>query len=292
MKLITIFTPTYNREKTLGQCYESLVAQTSQNFVWQVIDDGSSDNTEELVKGFQAEGRIEIVYVKKQNGGKASAINMSLDMTDTALWVCLDSDDYFFPNAVETYESLYPQIKDREDICGLFSVRSNPDGSPMMGMDVPEEVEVETQLNIRHKYNVKPEYVQVYKTEIAKQYKFPLFEGERFFPLSYMQDAIDQKYKLFVFRKPTMVCVYQADGITRNHKKVIRKNPKGYTEFRKQHLTIAPNLMFKLKAGIGYDTGCLLSKNGKGIVKGSPAKLTTVLMAPLGFINYLRYRKG
>lgn len=291
MKLITVFTPTYNREKTLRKCYESLIAQTSNNFIWQIIDDGSSDGTEELVNGFIKQGKIEILYVKKQNGGKISAINKSLDITETELWVCLDSDDYFFPKAIEIYEKLYTEIKDKQEICGLFSVRSNPDGSPMMGMDIPEGLIAETQFNLRYKYKVEPEYVQVYKTAVVRQYKYPLFEGEKYVPLSYTQDQIDQKYKFLIFHEPSMVCEYQADGITKNQKKLVKKNPKGYTEFKRQQIEIASNFAFKLKACITYDTGCILSNNKKGVFK-SPNSFLTTLCFPLGWLDYvLRYAK-
>ncbi|SEQ19630.1 Glycosyl transferase family 2 [Lachnospiraceae bacterium NE2001] len=289
MKLITVFTPTYNRKKTLRKCYESLIAQTSNNFIWQIIDDGSTDNTEELVTSFINEGVIEISYIKKPNGGKVSAINMSLDVTETELWVCLDSDDYFFPKAIETYERLYDEIKDKPEICGLFSVRSNPDRSPMMGCDVPTEIVFETQFNLRYKYKVEPEYVQVYKTAIVNQYKYPLFEGEKYVPLSYTQDQIDQKYKFLIFHEPTMVCEYQADGITKNQKRLVKKNPKGYTEFKRQQIEIAPNFAFKLKACITYDTGCILSGNKIGVLR-SPNVFLTILCFPLGWLDCkLRY---
>ena len=290
MKLITVFTPTYNREKTLPICYRSLVAQTSKNFIWQIIDDGSSDHTEDLVKGFIAENKVEIRYIKKQNGGKVSAINQSLEITDTELWVCLDSDDYFFPEAIETYERLYKEIKDDPAICGLFSVRSKADKTPMMGIDVPENIKIETQFHLRYQYKVPPEYVQVYKTSIVKQYRFPLFENEKYVPLSYMQDQIDQKYKFYIFHVPTMVSEYQADGITKNQKKLVKNNPKGYTEFKRQQIILAPNFIYKLKSSITYDTGCILSKNISGVAK-SPSPILTIMMFPFGLLDYLlRYK--
>ena len=70
MKLITVFTPTYNRAYILKKCYDSLVVQTSENFVWQIIDDGSTDNTRDLVEQFVSDGKIEIEYYYKENGGK------------------------------------------------------------------------------------------------------------------------------------------------------------------------------------------------------------------------------
>jgi glycosyltransferase involved in cell wall biosynthesis len=291
MKLITVFTPTYNRASNLNKCYQSLLLQTSKNFIWQIIDDGSTDNTEEIVKTFMAEDLIDIIYIKKSNGGKFSAINKSLEITNTELWICLDSDDYFFPDAIEIYEKYYLSIKNDENICGLFSLRSDANGHPMMGMSIPKEIKYETQFNIRYKYKIEPEYVQVYKTNIVSQYRYPVFDGENFFPLSYTQDKMDQKYKFLIIHEPTMVCEYQSDGITKNHKRLVKKNPKGYTEFKRQQIEIAPNFMFMLKACITYDTGCILSNNIKGVFL-SPSPLFTIFMYPLGWLVYqLRYRK-
>ena len=63
MKLITVFTPTYNRASTLRRCYDSLVKQTSDNFIWQIIDDGSLDETETVVKHMIDEGKSSISYL-------------------------------------------------------------------------------------------------------------------------------------------------------------------------------------------------------------------------------------
>ena len=88
-----------------------------------------------------------------------------------------------------------------------------------------------------------------------------------------------------------MVCEYQEDGITKNQKKLVKKNPKGYTEFKRYQIEIAPDFLFKLKACITYDTGCILSKNKKAVFK-SPSKILTILCFPLGLLDYfVRYRK-
>lgn len=291
MKLITVFTPTYNRATKLKQCYASLIRQTSNNFLWQIIDDGSTDNTKEVVEEFISDGKIKIEYVKKENGGKISAINKSLDITTTELWVCLDSDDYFFDTAIETYEKLYSFIADKNDVCGLFSLRSKQNGSPMQNETIPNHIVYETQFNIRYKFKIEPEYVQVYKTKIIKEYKYPRFKNEKYMPLSYVQDQIDQKYKFYIFDIPTMVCEYQDDGITKNQKKLIKNNPKGYTAFKKQQIEIAPTFLFRIKACITYDTGCILSRDYKSIISGSPNKLLTIILFPVSLIDYLlRYK--
>ncbi len=286
MKLITVFTPTYNRAKTLNKCYESLVGQTSNNFIWQIIDDGSTDGTEKIVQKFINEKKIDIVYIKKDNGGKCSAINKSLDVTETELWVCLDSDDYFFKNAIRIIEEAYPVIQNDEDVCGLFTLRSNSDGTPMYNRGIPKEVHKETQYNLRYKYHVEPEYVQIYKTNVINKYRYPLFDDEKYFPLSYMQDQIDRSYRFLIIREPIMVCEYRNDGITHNIKKLVKNNPKGYMAFKNQQIKFSNSIMFKIKACLAYDTGCIIAGRPKSVFE-SNAKCLSMVLFPLGFLNYL-----
>ena len=93
MKHLTIFTPTYNRAYILNKLYESLCVQTCQDFEWLIVDDGSTDNTKELVDTWMGEGRIAIRYVYQQNGGKQRAFNKAVALTNSELFVCIDSDD-------------------------------------------------------------------------------------------------------------------------------------------------------------------------------------------------------
>ncbi len=67
MELITVFTPAYNRAHTLSRTYESLLKQNCKNFKWLIVDDGSSDNTRELVSEWQGRenGLTFNIYIKK-----------------------------------------------------------------------------------------------------------------------------------------------------------------------------------------------------------------------------------
>ena len=100
-KLITIFTPTYNRANFLPRLYESLKRQTRKDFVWLVVDDGSIDNTRDLIKSWMGEHIIDIRYIFKENGGKMRAHNVGVQECETELFMCLDSDDYLTDNALE-----------------------------------------------------------------------------------------------------------------------------------------------------------------------------------------------
>ena len=97
MKKLTVFTPTYNRAYVLNKCYESLKNQTVKDFVWLIIDDGSTDNTKELVENWIKENKIEIRYKYQENQGMHGAHNTAYKLISTELNTCIDSDDYM-PN--------------------------------------------------------------------------------------------------------------------------------------------------------------------------------------------------
>jgi glycosyltransferase involved in cell wall biosynthesis len=108
---ITVFTPTYNRKKTLPRAYNSLLNQTDKNFLWLIIDDGSVDNTQELVLKWINENKIKIEYHFKKNGGKHTAMRLAYQLTKTKYILGLDSDDELMPNTIETFESEWRKIE-------------------------------------------------------------------------------------------------------------------------------------------------------------------------------------
>ena len=98
---ITVFTPSYNRAELLPRLYQSLKNQTSKNFLWLVIDDGSTDNTKAVVRNWiDSEKDFEIQYIYKENGGLHTAYNEAIAHLETELAVCIDSDDYMPNDAI------------------------------------------------------------------------------------------------------------------------------------------------------------------------------------------------
>lgn len=287
IKSITVFTPTYNRKENLKKCYTSLLKQTNQDFIWQIVDDGSTDDTESLVNKWKTEKKIEIEYIKKENGGKASSINLSLSKTVTPLWLTLDSDDYLFSNAIHLVLKKYSRIKNNNQICGMIALRSNPDGTPMQNQQIPSDIEYATQNYIRYILGIPPEYMHVFKTDIIKQYPYPIIKDENYIPLSYVFDQIDQKYKYLILHAPLMVCEYQKGGITKSKRNLIKKNPKGYTLYKKQLMKLSPNFITKIKASANFTTGCLLGGSRNGWLKDSPNKILTILTSPIGLADYI-----
>ena len=101
MPKITVFTPSYNRAYILPQLYNSLVGQTSGDFEWVVVDDGSTDNTSELLSQWEKSTSFTIKWQTQPNQGKHIAINTGVLMASGELFFIVDSDDYLTNDAIE-----------------------------------------------------------------------------------------------------------------------------------------------------------------------------------------------
>lgn len=284
MATLTVFTPSYNRAYTLNKCYESLKRQTSQDFIWLIIDDGSSDNTKELVDKWIKEDKINIKYIYQKNQGMHGAHNTAYENIDTELNVCIDSDDYMTDDAVENIISFWHENK-RDDIAGIMGLDTYENGD-VIGDEFPDDLKESTYWDIYHKYKLKGDKKLVYRSDLTKKYTYPLFEGEKYVGLGYKYAKLDEDYKLLVMNKKLCVVEYMQDGSTKNIMKQYRNNPKGFAFIRKEDMKNPnANIIFKLKSCIHYVSSSFISKN-KSFVKESPCKFLTVISIVPGFILY------
>ncbi|MFV0541604.1 MAG: glycosyltransferase family 2 protein [Aestuariibaculum sp.] len=227
MKKITVFTPTYNRAYCLSDCYKSLIRQTNQDFTWLIIDDGSSDNTNKLVKQWIAEDKIDIAYHYQENQGMHGAHNAAYRMITTELNVCVDSDDFMPDDAIEKILTLWERdgTEKHAGIIGLdIDKKSNVIGTPF-----PNNLNECKYYQLKSRYNVVGDKKFVYRTDIIKKYpEYPLFKGERFVPLGYKYMLIDQDYWLLCYNEAFCVVEYMEDGSSLNIFNQYKKNPKGF----------------------------------------------------------------
>src|SRR5690606_12966710 len=183
MKSLTVFTPTFNRAYCLDQLYSSLVNQTNKDFCWMVIDDGSTDNTEELIQSWIDDNLIQIHYHFQENQGMHGGHNTAYSLIKSPLNVCIDSDDFMPHDAVELILDKWEIIWDNPKYAGIVGLDSDKSGK-IIGTKIPEELGETTLYSLYHQHNVEGDKKLVYKTEIVKKYPpYPLFEGERFVPL-------------------------------------------------------------------------------------------------------------
>ena len=281
-KLITVFTPAYNRAHTLGRTYESLKRQNSKNFVWLIIDDGSADNTRELVASWQQENAgFPIIYRYKENGGMHTAHNVAYRMIRTELNVCIDSDDELAEDAISMIEAKWAEVKD-QGYAGLIGLDADFEGK-LIGKGFPDNM-TETTLHGYYASGGSGDKKIIYRTDIINSVpEYPEFPGERYVALAYKYLLIDQKFKLAVFNRVLCNVDYQADGSSNTMFNSYLKNPNGFAFWRKQCMTYPSSFKRMAVDAVHYDSSCIIAGKPKDIVN-SPKRFLTIVLAPVGYL--------
>lgn len=282
-KTLTIFTPSYNRAHTIVRTYESLCRQTNKDFEWLVIDDGSTDNTKELVQSWIMENKIPIRYIYQKNQGMHGAHNTAYRNITTELNTCIDSDDYMPDNAVELIVKLWKE-NGTEKYAGIIGLDQKENGD-IIGSAFAEN-EIAITLSGFYRRGGKGDKKQVYRTDVIKSYpEYPIFKGEHYVGLGYKYQLIDQDYELLVLNKPLVVVNYQEDGSSRNMYRQYWNNPKGFAFIRKSDMRCAHSLIEKMRACIHYVSHSIRAKNIH-FIQESPLPLMTFMAIPFGVLLY------
>ena len=251
---ITVFTPTYNRGYIIENLYRSLQKQSFTDFEWLVIDDGSSDNTEELFKKWTKEvNDFEIRYYKQENGGKHRAINYGVSKAQGEWIFIVDSDDSITFNAMEQIYKWINSIN-AENIVSVSGLRGKNSEIPMgdtLGFGNRYYIDIN---NLeRDKLNLNYDMAEVYRLDILEQYPFPEYDGEKFITESVVWDKIAYDgYKIRFFNEIIYICDYLDDGLTKQGREIFVNNPKGYSHYIKQQIKFK-NLNIKQRWLIYYN---------------------------------------
>lgn len=284
-KLLTIFTPTYNRAYCLPALYDSLCRQTSRNFVWLVVDDGSMDNTSDLIKQWIDESKISIEYYYQRNQGKSMAHNEGVRKCSTELFTCLDSDDTLTANAVELITREWKKMFFNNT--GLLLRKfNNINNLPVT--QIPEGLKESTLYDAYNRHGLKGDTMLVFRTSVINQFEFPQFDGEKFVPESYLYDLIDTKGTLRMVNEAVYRCEYLADGYTSNMARLLKNNPNGYIAYINQRLQLldkSPKWKFLNSARY---VSMMLTFDRKHVFSKAVYPFYTLLAYPLGYLVYCR----
>lgn len=290
MKKITVFTTTYNRAYLLPQLYKSLSNQTNKNFEWLVVDDGSTDNTEKLINSWINEGKLDIRYIFKKNGGMHSGHNVAYKNIHTELNICIDSDDYMPENSIDLILKFWAKNKN-EKYAGVLGLDIYKDGSLVSNKKFPDDVKSGKYYQLRGKYGLSGDIKFVYRTEIIKKYPdYPEFPNEKFTPLGYKYLLVDQDYEMLFLNEALCVVEYMPDGSTKNIFKQYVNNPNGFLHERKIRMIKAYTFKERATNTIHYISTSLMLRN-RNLISDSPNKFLTILLFPFGLGLYLRLQK-
>lgn len=289
-KKLTIFTPAYNRAHTIGRTYESLLHQTCKDFEWLIIDDGSTDNTKELVDQWMTlDNGFNIEYIWKENGGLHTGYNKAIELIETELCVCVDSDDYMPDNAVKLIINTWEE-KAEEDVAGIIGLDFFVDGTPLGGWFPNIEKCHAYDLDFKYNHNFDVKYVA--RTALLKKVApQPTYNNEKNFNPHYMFTQIDIEYKWIILNENLCYVDYQLDGMANNIYKQYTNSPNSFAAQRILNLQIPSPLSYKVKQYIHLCSSAILSKNYSWMMK-APCPIFSIIVFPLGLMlsKYIKYR--
>ena len=236
---VSILTPTYNRARTLPKLYESIKKNSKFGIEieWLIMDDGSKDNTKEIIQEFKSENCVNILYEFQENAGKMSALNNLVPKATGDLIIECDSDDYFTDNAFGYIaehcipdDNIYAFVflKYDQNFCNIGNLFS-------------EDAQETTMFDLYFKQGEDGEKALVFNSKIRKEFSYELEHGEKFVTEARMYHKMDRNYKIIGFNTPIMICEYQSDGYSKNITEVFKKSPYGYFEYFKEILQMPLN---------------------------------------------------
>lgn len=257
MVKITVFTPTYNRAYIISNLYKSLQRQTFCDFEWLIVDDGSTDNTQELINKWQHEDNsFNIYYYWQENGGKCRAINKALEYANGEMFFTVDSDDFLTDDALEKVVNWESELPKGERFCGVAgNLGTSPTETP--NSIFPGKYYEGTLLD-RYK-NVDGERAIIFYTEIHRKFKYPEFPGEKFMTEAVVYNRIAEAgYKIRFYNDIIWIYEYIEDGLTKSGSSVFINNPRGFGLWLRERAKFLNYSIFK-RIKMYYTFTCDLS---------------------------------
>lgn len=243
--MIDVLTPTYNRSYTLRRLYDSLLFQTDKDFRWVIVDDGSVDDTKNLVKEFILEKKIEIVYFFQPNAGKHIAINNGVNRSSSKWVIIVDSDDALEEHAIETIRK--DTLDHGEYLAGLCYRRSFFDGLIVGNSGSAAKVR-KVMSPSAASILFGGDLAYVFQVRSLKLNPFPLIPGEYFVPELYIWNKLSLEGGIYYYGDVSIyLCEYLEDGYSQNFRKNLRKNPFGFLIFYISQIKFETSLSRKLK---------------------------------------------
>lgn len=292
--LITVFTPTYNRAYLLQRLYESLLKQTDSDFEWLLVDDGSTDNTREVVEKFQKEGNLKIHYYYKTNGGKHTAINYGVQKAKGDLFFILDSDDFLAENAIELKKNAWQKNKDNDKIAGIIGLSQFTNGNIVGDTFLNDNWQIPF-VDYYLKYQLRGDKSVAFKTEVMKQYPFPEKEGIKLVFEAVVWHEMAKKYEVLCLNEVIQFIEYQEQGLSNSFYKLWYVQSMAFSFF--QLIKNNTYSFSKYPSAFVWNyihlaiNSLLSGENYFWELKGLNKKIMYLLMYPRAYFSYLKMKR-
>lgn len=234
---ITVFTPLYNRSKSIYKVYESLCKQSCYDFEWLVINDGSNDGSDLIMNDILKNHSypFNISFFSQENNGLTRTINKAIQLSKGILFFRLDSDDYALPDAIYNILNYYKLIENDKSLCSITFLSQTSDGK-INGIHPFNRIKRSNFSEYRDRYKAIGDRAEVMKIDIYKKFKYPEIHNEKFCPEGIVWNRIASQYDTIYIPKAIYVKGDPEDSITANIYNNLRKNSKGVALYYKEIL--------------------------------------------------------
>lgn len=289
-----MFTPCYNRGSLLPRLYASLLQQSTANFEWLLVDDGSTDDTKAVVASFIAEQKIPISYYYKSNGGKHTAINLGVQKAQGDLFFIVDSDDFLSNDALAVTTHFWEQYKDNSAVCGMIGLSEYTNGQTVGDLFLQDEWQLSFS-DFYLKYQLRGDKSVAFKTSVMKAYPFPEAPGIRFVFEDVVWHAMSKSYDVLAVNKVIQYKEYLEEGLSDSSYKLWYIQSLAFSYFQllaNQTYSLSRYPKTYLWSFIHLASNSLLS--GTSYFNQLPtlqAKCFYLLLFPRGYFSYWRMKK-
>lgn len=281
MKTLGIITTTFNRAYCINRVYESLLKQKNRDFMWMIIDDGSTDNTKDIIQKYIDENKIEIKYIYHENCGMTQSRNKAYDNIDTEINTMIDSDDWLADDAVDKIIKFW-NINKNDKVSGIIALNEKINGDKS-GQKLPENISECTLTDLHEKYKCSGDKKIILRTDLSREHPYPKFEGEKNFPASYKFRLLDLKYKMLLMDEVVCIVDFNENGATFQRVEQYQKSPRGYAFYRNEMMRISNNNMFIFKQALHYISSSKFANNND-YIKEASKKIHVILVLPFGLL--------
>ncbi len=289
---LTVLTPTYNRAHCLSNLYHSLLKQTNKEFEWLIVDDGSTDDTEQLVNVIKLSSPFSINYIKKKNGGKHTALNIGIRLINNDLTFIVDSDDTLTSNAVQVIIDTHKKYKMTPNLCGYSFLRFFPNGK-INGKPFKKDNWITNLIEARiNNDDANSDKAEVYYTKVLRKYPFPEYPREKFLGEDIIWIRIAKKYDMVHINKGIYVGQYLNEGLTSNRREHNIRSPLGCMNRAKEFIYPKIKFKYRVKGAVQYIVyGKFAGKKLSELVKRSPDKILVIGVAVPALLLQKKWKK-
>lgn len=291
--MITVLTPTFNREGVLRSLWDSLQKQTVKDFEWLVVDDGSTDGTKNLITQLKEKSDFPIRYIYKSNGGKHTALNVGIQTICSKLTFIVDSDDCVTDDAVESILKIHKKYRSQNNICGYAFLRAFPDGK-VNGKKFDVDEKIGSYIDVRvNGDDTGADKAEVFKTHCLKEFPFPEYPNEKFLGEDLVWVRMARKYEMVHINKAIYVGNYLEDGLTNNRRKHNIASPVGCMHRAEEFMESDLKTRYRIKGGLQYIVyGRFAGVKVVNLIRKSRHKILATVCIPGGLLLYARWNKA